>query len=279
MTVEPTPLSSNNQRLSDLRRLTGRRKSRLDAGRFVIEGPVPVAELLAAGAPIDEVFVDLEQWRAADESAVLRAVVRDADAAGTPVWGLDAGVLASIADTDAPQGVLATAPRRTSTLDQLASLGGGPVLVLVDVNDPGNAGTLVRTAEAAGARAVLAVGSTTDLFGPKAVRAAAGSVVRLPIVEQADPVAALDGLRSAGCRIIGTVVAGGAAPDAVDLRGPVAILVGSEAHGLSDAVVERCDDLVTIPMAERVESVNAAIAGAIVLFDAARQRRSPVDGR
>lgn len=279
MAVEPTPLSANNPRIADLRRLTGRRRSRLDAGRFVIEGPVPIAELLSAGIVLDDVFVDGEHWRSASDDSALRTVVRDAIAAQVPVWELASGVVESIADTDAPRGVLATAPRRTVSLDDLATANGGPLVVLVDINDPGNAGTLVRTAEAAGASGVLAVGSTTDLFGPKAVRAAAGSVARLPIAEVPDISSAIESLRKGGRRIVGTIVTGGAAPDDVDLLGPVAILLGSEAHGLAESVVASCDDLVTIPMASSVESVNVAIAGSIVLFDAARQRRSHRDAR
>lgn len=273
MAAEPTPLSANNRRISDLRRLTGRRRSRVEAGRFVLEGPVPVGELLAAGAPLEEVFVDLDEWAAAADDSSVRAVVRAADAAGVPVWGLGAGILRSVADTESPQGVVATAPRRTGSVADVA-VGDGPVLVLVDVADPGNAGTLVRAAEAAGAVGVLAVGTTTDVFGPKAVRAAAGSIVRLPVAEEPDTMTALDALRMAGRRLVATVADGGVAPESADLASSVAVLVGSEAHGLPPAVVDACDALVTIPTVAAVESVNAAIAGAVVLFEAARQRRS-----
>lgn len=273
MTVEPTPISANNRRISDLRRLMGRRRSRRESGRFVLEGPVPLAELLAAGAVVDEVFVDLSAWAGADDPSPLRAVVATADANGIPVWGLAEGTFRSVADTGSPQGVLAVAPRRIRPLADVAA-GDGPVLVLVDVADPGNAGTLVRTAEAAGAAGVVMAGSATDAFGPKAVRAAAGSIVRLPVAEEADSSIALSALRAAGRTLVGTIADGGAAPDAVDLTGAVAILVGSEAHGLAPEVAAACDVLVTIPMAASVESVNAAVAGAVVLFDAARQRRT-----
>ena len=95
MVVEPTPLSASNPRIASLRRLSGRRKARLEAGRFVIEGPVPIAELLAAGADLDELYVDLDQWAQVDDRSPLRSVVRDADAAGVPVWGLTSSVFAS----------------------------------------------------------------------------------------------------------------------------------------------------------------------------------------
>ena len=273
MVVEPTPLSASNPRIASLRRLSGRRKARLEAGRFVIEGPVPIAELLAAGADLDELYVDLDQWAQVDDRSPLRSVVRDADAAGVPVWGLTSSVFASVSDTATPQGVLALAIRSVVPVRLVADLD-GPVLVLVDISDPGNAGTLVRAAEAAGCAGVVFAGSSTDPFGPKAVRAAAGSIVRLPVSEDAEVSTVLDELRSTGRTLVATVVDGGAAPEATDLSVPVAILIGSEAHGLASEVIAACSATITIPMQSAVESINAAMAGAVVLFEVARQRRN-----
>ncbi|MEX1217538.1 MAG: RNA methyltransferase [Acidimicrobiales bacterium] len=272
MAVEPTPLSATNPRIASLRRLTGRRNARVEAGRFVIEGPVPIGELFAAGAEIDELFIDLEKWALADERSPLRSVVRDAEGAGVPIWGLTGSVFASVSDTNAPQGALASAIRSVSTLDEVAG-GDSPLLVLVDISDPGNAGTLVRAAEAAGCAGVIFAGTSTDAFGPKAVRAAAGSIVRLLVAESADTTEVVNGLRSAGRTLVATVVAGGEAPENVDLAGPVALLVGSEAHGLSGELAGRCAHKVTIPMSDSIDSINAAVAGAVVLFECARQRR------
>lgn len=273
MVVEPTPLSASNPRIASLRRLSGRRKARLEAGRFVIEGPVPIAELLAAGADLDELYVDLDQWAQVDDRSPLRSVVRDADAAGVPVWGLTSSVFASVSDTATPQGVLALAIRSVVPVRSVADLD-GPVLVLVDISDPGNAGTLVRAAEAAGCAGVVFAGSSTDPFGPKAVRAAAGSIVRLPVSEDAEVSTVLDELRSTGRTLVATVIDGGAAPEATDLSVPVAILIGSEAHGLASEVIAACSATITIPMQSAVESINAAMAGAVVLFEVARQRRN-----
>ena len=273
MVVEPTPLSASNPRIASLRRLSGRRKARLEAGRFVIEGPVPIAELLAAGADLDELYVDLDQWAQVDDRSPLRSVVRDADASGVPVWGLTSSVFASVSDTATPQGVLALAIRSVAPVRSVADLD-GPVLVLVDISDPGNAGTLVRAAEAAGCAGVVFAGSSTDPFGPKAVRAAAGSIVRLRVSEDTEVSTVLDELRSAGRTLVATVVDGGAAPEATDLSVPVAILIGSEAHGLSSEVIAACSATITIPMQSAVESINAAVAGAVVLFEVARQRRN-----
>lgn len=250
----------------------GRRKARLEAGRYIIEGPVPIGELLHAGAQFEELYVDLDQWAAADDRSPLRSVVHDADASGVPVWGLSGTVFASVSDTRTPQGALASVVRSPATLDEVAS-GLGPVVVLVDVSDPGNAGTLVRAAEAAGCSGVIFAGTSTDAFGPKAVRAAAGSIVRLPIAECVDVGQALETLSAGGRMLVATVVDAETAPDEIDLTGPVAVLIGSEAHGLPIEIASRCDQRVTIPMNPSVESMNAAVAGAVILFESARQRR------
>lgn len=273
MTVEPTPLSANNPRLADLRRLTGRRRSRVESGRYVVEGPVPIVEMLSAGVAVHELFVDAAEWSRVDDRSPLRTATRLAFDADVPVWGLADGVVASVADTESPQGVIAVAPRITVDLERLMDES-GPVLVLVDVADPGNVGTLVRTAEAAGAAGVVVAGSSADAFGPKAVRAAAGSTARLPIAEVIAVADVLAASAEASRSTVAAVVDGGVAPEAIDLTGPVCLLVGSEAHGLDDATVAACTTRLTVPMAGTVESVNVAVAGAVALFEIARQRRA-----
>jgi RNA methyltransferase, TrmH family len=275
--VEPTPLSANNPRLAALRRLTGRRKARLDAGQFVIEGPVALAEALGAGLFVDELYVDARTWveaftRSGDDDPFV-LLVDLAATSGASVWSLTDGVIASVSDTVTPQGLLAVAPRRTRTISEVAAAE-GPVLVLVDIADPGNAGTLVRAAEAAGAAGVVFAGSSTDAFGPKAVRAAAGSLLRLPVAEVADIDTCLVELRRSGRTLVATIAAGGVAPESLDLTGPIAVLIGSEAHGLLREIVASSDLHLTIPLAPSVESLNAGVAGAIVLFEASRQRRA-----
>jgi TrmH family RNA methyltransferase len=243
----------------------------------VVEGPVPVCEALAAGAALDEVYVDAEAWATAAPGSPLRTAVDGAGRLGVPVWSLEPGVLNRLSDTVSPQGLLAVAPRRTVTLAEVCARP-GPVLVLVDVADPGNLGTLVRAAEAAGAAGVVVAGSSTDPFGPKAVRAATGSLLRLRIAEVADAAEAVTALTEAGRLVVATVATGGEPPDRLDLTAPLAVVVGSEAHGLPEAVVVRAALRTTIPLAPPVESLNAAVAGAIVLFEVARQRRGVEPG-
>jgi TrmH family RNA methyltransferase len=181
------------------------------------------------------------------------------------------GGLSKVLDTVTPRPVVAVARLPAYGLDDAVT---DLTVVLVDVADPGNTGTLVRSAEAAGAGAVVCCGATADPFAPKAVRASAGSVLRLPVVVEADAVATLQALGSAGLTRVGLAAGAGEHYDEVDLTGPVGLVLGSEAHGLPDAVTASVDRTVSIPMAGATESLNVAAAGAIVCFEAARQRRA-----
>jgi TrmH family RNA methyltransferase len=145
-------------------------------------------------------------------------------------------VLERIADTKSPQSVLAVAPLVTVALDSLSAE--GLVLVAVDLNDPGNAGTLLRAAEAAGAAGVVICGDSVDVHQPKVVRASAGSIVGVPVVrDRRDAVTVIRSLTSRGRVVLAAVGAGGAAPESVDLTGRVAIVLGGEARGLPPEVV------------------------------------------
>jgi TrmH family RNA methyltransferase len=147
----------------------------------------------------------------------------------------------------------------------------GLVVVLDDVNDPGNAGTIVRTAEAVGAAAVVFAGASTDPFGPKTVRASAGSAFRVPLAEGGPTLEVVTRLRDGGFTAVGTVASGGTDQRDVDLTGDVALVLGSEAHGLDRAVVAALDQRVTIPMLGAVESLNVATAAAVLGYERIRQ--------
>ncbi len=231
----------------------------------MIDGPVLVAEALAAGVHVHEVLV--EPGGAAE-------VVDAARAAGVEVREVQAGVLARATDTATPNGVAAVAARPEVALDAaLRAAAAGPLaLVLVDVADPGNAGTLLRAAEASGAAAVLFCGASVDPCNPKCVRASAGALFHLPVCAGGDAVAVLEGLGAVGVRRAGTVVRGGTPYTESDLRGPLALVLGSEAHGLPPALDPLLDLRCTIPMAGRSESLNVAMAGSVVCFEALRQR-------
>ena len=245
------PIGANNPRIQRLRRLLGRRSARRDEGVYVIEGPTLVAEALAAGVDVEDVYVDEERGGGFPHEVLVRA-----------------GTLARVGSTEAPQPVLAVARLRLATLAVLA--GAGLVLVAAGVADPGNLGTMLRSAEAAGAVGLVTLAGTVDPWNPKCVRASAGALFHVPVVADA---AAAD-LRSLRMPLVGTAAVGGqpyTAPGA--LAGPLALVLGSEAHGVpADVPIDR---VVTIPHAGRAESLNVAMAATLLCFEAARQRARP----
>jgi len=222
---------------------------------------------LDGGVAVHEVFAAPE---AADD------LLARAENVGATVHQVTAPILARALDTVTQQGVAAIAARVDVGVDAaVAAAAAGPLaLVLVDVTDPGNAGTLLRAAEAAGATAVLFCGDSVDPWNPKCVRASAGALFHTPVSSGGDPVMVVEVLGAAGVRSAATVVRGGTPYDAADLTGPVAVVLGNEARGLTAAVLDRVDLRLTIPMAGRSESLNVAMAGSVLCFESLRQRRA-----
>ena len=258
----PGPKSA---RMQHLRRLSGRRRARRDAGQFVVDGPILVADVLRSGLEVIEVYVEADT--ASDAAASDVAAL--ADACSVPVHTVAPGTLAKVTSPVTPQAVGAL----VSIPDDTPIEWRGLVLVLVGVRDPGNAGTLVRVAEAAGATAVVSCADAVDPWNPKCVRASAGSIFRVPVLERADVERCIDDLRGVGMTLL-AVDTSGRSIDDVDLTGDVALVLGSEAHGLADQHRRACDDVVAIPMVGEIESLNVAMAGTVLAFEAARQRRA-----
>lgn len=273
-----TAIGAKNPAVQHLRRLARRRSARTDANAFVIDGPTLVLAALDAGIELEAAYVD---EAAATEArgtrstnpAGMAVVLERLDAANVRVIEVSAGVLAGAVDTVTPHGVAAIARPVTHPLRDVTSSPAGLVLVLAGIGDPGNAGTLLRSAEAAGATAVVVTEGSVDLFSPKTVRASAGALFHVPVVVGEVAVQAIDELRRAGFTTWATAAHEGDAYDTVDLTGAVAIVLGSEAHGLAPEVTAAVDHRLTIPMAGRAESLNVAMAGTLVCFESARQRR------
>ncbi len=225
-----------------------------------------LAEALAAGR-VESVYLDPAAGPAARELAS-RCL-----AAGAGVYDLEAGVLARVSGTVSPQPVLAVVADPCVPLSRLAGRVGNLVVVCAGLRDPGNAGTVVRSAAAAGADAVVACAGSVDLLNPKTVRASAGALFRVPVVNGADPAEALDTLGSWGLNRLGALAGGGVDYLAADLGRPSAIVLGNEAAGLGPELASRLDGTVTIPMAAGTESLNVGIAAAVLCFEVARRRR------
>lgn len=256
--------------MARLARLVRQRAARAAEGVFVAEGAKLLDAALQAPVIVHEVFVAHDAVLTPAESAVVERAV----SAGVDVVSLDGPRLRRSLDTVSPQAVVAVVDRPAPSPSALADA--TLVVVLVEVSDPGNAGTLLRTAEAAGAGAVVCTTGTVDVWSPKCVRASAGAVLHLDIIEGAEPAVALAAVRAAGYRLLGTQVTAGRSYDEVDLSVPVAVVLGNEAHGLDPRLADSVDEWVTIPMAGRAESLNVAMAGAVLCFEVLRQRRVAV---
>jgi RNA methyltransferase, TrmH family len=258
-------LAYNNSRVQQLRRLIGRRSSRHEEGRFVVEGPVLVGEAVAAGWECEAQFVVAE----AD------GVVQPGVPGAGPVFELAPGVLERVASTETPQNPIAVVRMRDRgpAVDVLASA--SFVVVLDRIGDPGNLGTILRSAEASGADLVVLTPGSVDPYNPKVVRASAGALFHVPVIE-----ADLDQVAAAGLELVGT--SSHESPNrtvqahtSADLTGRLGIVMGNEAAGLPDGWTDVDGPIrrwVTIPHRGRSESLNVAMATTVLVFEAARQR-------
>jgi TrmH family RNA methyltransferase len=259
------PLSSRSGRVKDARKL-GRRSARAERRLFLADGPKAVEGALGAACVV-EVFVTppaLEQY-----AALLAAAGR--------VTVVDDRALASLSDSVTPAGVVAVCSFVDVGLGaavEAARAGDGLLAICADVRDPGNAGTLLRTADAMGADAVVFAGHSVDAYNPKTVRASVGSLFHLPVAVVPDAATAVRTAREAGLTVVAAVGAGELVLDeALEiLAGPTAWLFGNEARGLPTALAGLADHRVRIPIRGRAESLNLATAAAICLYESARAR-------
>ena len=270
MTAKPDPsvLALRHQKVQRLRRLLSRRSAREAEQAFVVEGAKVLSEALDAGVPVESVYL---------ASGAAEEVASRAYDAGARIFELAPGVLERVADTVTPQPVMAVVPFLDRPLDELRNA--RLSVVAVDVRDPGNAGTILRSAEAAGADGVLCCEGSVDVYNPKTVRASAGSLFHVPVVAGGDPVEVLREMANWGVRRLATTATGGRDYSETDLTGPVAFVLGNEANGLPSEIDDLVDERVTIPMRGRSESLNVGMAAAVLCFEAARQRRLAVAAR
>jgi TrmH family RNA methyltransferase len=268
-------LTERSGRVREARKLV-RRAAREKSRRFLAEGPQAVHEALveATGARPGLVLEVFATAMAASRHATL---LGQAARAGVPVELADDAAVASLSGTVTPQGLVAVC--RSLTVPLGDALAGAPFLVavLAEVRDPGNAGTVIRCADAAGADTVVLAGNAVDPHGGKCVRASAGSLFHLPVVSGVAIDQAIDALHDRG---LGVLAADGAGPtdldDAVDnglLAVPTAWLFGNEAWGLPEHVRQRADHVVRVPIHGRAESLNLATAAAVCLYASARAHR------
>jgi RNA methyltransferase, TrmH family len=264
--------SPHNKRVAAAARLKKRALREKDR-RFLVEGVQAVAEAFSSGADVREVFATPESEERLDP------VISLAQEAGVPVHTVSPEVMAHLTSTVTPQGVMAVAGFVDVPLTTVVEASVGIIPVLVEVRDPGNAGTILRSADASGSDAVVFTRSSVDVYNPKTVRATAGSLFHVPVVRDVDVTDAIDRLRERGFAVLATTASGDEEVQDVDLSGPTAVLFGNEARGLSSEVLRLADRSVRVPIQGRAESLNLAAAATLILFEAARQRsvdRRPV---
>jgi RNA methyltransferase, TrmH family len=242
---------------------------RLLEGAFVVEGAKLVSGAFDAGSQVESLYVAASPT----PSAAMAEIVSRASALGVRVFELAPGVLERVSDTVTPQPVLAVVRTPKASLQDLSEA--RLVVVCVDVRDPGNAGAVIRAADASGADGVVCCEGTVDPFNPKTVRASAGSVLRLPVVSATSPAEVLEQLRGYGLRRVAAVAHGGTPYTEADLGPRIALVLGNEGAGLPERIAETLDESVTVPMAGGAESLNVSMAAAVLCFEVTRRRSDP----
>jgi len=265
--------STRSPRVKAARQLA-KRALRQRARSFLAEGPQAVGEALATDGVVTQLFVtSAAQGRYAE-------LIRLAAARGADVHAVSGEVMTELAQTITPQGVLAMCRFIDVPMAQVSAEAPRLAVILANVRDPGNAGTVLRTADAAGAGGVIFAGSAVDPYNSKAVRASAGSLFHLPVVTGTPVEEAVRALREGGLRIL--AAEGSAATTLDDLQSagqlgePTAWLFGNEAWGLPGDVLGLADEAVAVPIYGRAESLNLAAAAAVCLYASARAQVPPV---
>ncbi|WP_434309562.1 TrmH family RNA methyltransferase [Hominifimenecus sp. rT4P-3] len=252
--------STSNAQVKQIVSLQTRTKARLETGLFVAEGTKIIKELPESLRI--RVFAS-ESYLINKENSNFAAEV-----GAEPIPDV---VFRHMSDTKTPQGILAVARQQKFTLEDLLS--GGPVIVLEGIQDPGNLGTIIRTGEAAGVGGILADRETADRYNPKVVRATMGAIYRVPYCVTENLQTDVKALKMRGFQVYAAHLKGTCFYDQVDYQKSTAFLIGNEGNGLTDSLAALADTYIRIPMEGKVESLNAAVAASILMYEAYRQNR------
>ncbi|MDP4098391.1 RNA methyltransferase [Paenibacillus sp. P96] len=259
-------ISPNNPRVKEWAQLL-EKKHRTRQGKYIVEGVHLVQEALRSGADIECIAYDIEKGIPYE----LRGFAQLPDR--KPEWAaVSCAVIAKCTETKTPQAVFAVVRKEARQADELLRQQDGLVIVLDGVQDPGNVGTIIRSADAAGAAGVVLGHGCADLYNPKTIRSTMGSMFHLPIVE-AELTQILAAAKTGGARVVSTSLQASYSCYSYDFSQPVWLVIGNEGQGVSDAVATLVDDSILIPMVGQAESLNAAMAATVLLFEAMRQRK------
>lgn len=235
---------------------------------MLLDGPHLVAEALDAAIHVREATVASDALQRAD----IRHLAARLEQAGAEVVAASAAVMRAVSPVQSPSPIVAIGEQPVRTAGCLYEGARLLLIIATDVQDPGNLGAIVRVAEAGGATGVIVAGTCANPFGWKALRGSMGSALRLPVVVSRDAEQAVAGARHHGCQIVATTPQGGRSLFEVDLTVSMAAIIGGEGGGLPAAITMAADQVVTIPMQPPVESLNTAVAAALVVYEARRQR-------
>lgn len=258
--------SSSNPQIKHLVRLRDRRH-RDRSGTFIVEGFRAIHRAVASGVTLRTLYVSPELFLGSNEGALIEWVA----STGTVITTVSAEPFRKAAYRDRPEGLLAVAEQFDTALTSLDLVDEPLVLVVEGIEKPGNLGTMLRTADAAGCAAVIVSDPTTDPFNPNVVRASTGALFEVPLAVSSTE-DAIEFLDQRGIRVLATTPDTEAVYHDVDMNGPVAIVIGAEQFGLSESWLTVAAARLRIPMAGQADSLNAAMAAGITLFEAVRQR-------
>lgn len=255
--------SATNDRIKDIKKLIKSSSYRREKGLYVVEGIRMFREI-----PREDIAAVYVSESAYDK---LRDQILSVVAEEDIIFVAD-HVFTSMSDTNTPQGVMALVRMKSIRLEDIVGDKSSFILIAERLQDPGNLGTIIRTAEGAGATGIILSKDCVDMYNPKVIRSTMGSVFRVPVYVSGDLEQDIDRLKDAGVCIFGAHLAGKEFYDE-DFKGSCGFLIGNEGNGLSDAVSSKADKLIRIPMCGKVESLNAATSVAVISYEVLRQRR------
>lgn len=259
--------STSNAKIKRIVQLRKKKKARDAEGVFLVEGIRMFREI--PEKLLQEIYIS-----ESCEEKEGKEIRRRASACGIRPELVSDGVFAYLSDTQTPQGILCVVSQLSYSLEEVADASCPHMLVLDRLQDPGNVGTILRTAEGAGVTGILLDGECADIYNPKTIRSTMGSIFRMPFYYIQDLEEGIRYLKKRGICTYAAHLEGKRAYDEEDYRKPCAFLIGNEGNGLRPEIADLADTYIRIPMAGEVESLNAAIASAVLMFEAGRQRRS-----
>ena len=256
--------STKNQQIRTVIELKKKAKARNESGLFAVEGIRMAAEL--PKERIEQVYVSESFLKHPEHSSVLGRL---------PSFEIVSdSVFSTMSDTKTPQGILALVKKREYTLEEMLAGGQTPFLMLLEnLQDPGNLGTIVRAGEGAGITGVIMSRDTVDIYNPKVIRSTMGSLFRIPFLYAENLGETVRFLKKNHVKILAAHLEGAVVYDEEDCTGALGFLIGNEGNGLSEEIGALADARIKIPMAGQVESLNAAVAASVLTFETARQRR------